>query len=97
MQTFTQSWEEGQSFQTVTETWQETETAQTASYTITQTVTKAVSQLWQGQASDGEEQGGEEDEWFTLLRRSPSPPLVPSFESVKLPGICPAVYPLLYS
>ncbi|KAM4601150.1 uncharacterized protein ACJ7VT_020965 isoform 2-T2 [Polymixia lowei] len=80
-QTFTQSWQEGQSIQTVTDTWQETGTVYTSSRTVTQTVGES----WQGLASEEQQQQlrGKEDDWFILFRRRLSPPFVQSFDFLK--------------
>ncbi|XP_068999115.1 uncharacterized protein [Embiotoca jacksoni] len=84
-QTFTQSWEEGQSVRTVTVTWQGTETGNTGSQTITQTV----GQPWREPAADEQQQQQQwrkEDEWSPLLRRHPPFPFVPPFDFVKQPA-----------
>ncbi|XP_008294726.1 titin-like isoform X4 [Stegastes partitus] len=81
-QTFTQSWEEGQSVRTVTVTWQSAEAGNTSSQTQT------VSQPWQELAADGQQQQQmrKEDEWSALLHRHPAFPFVPPFDFVKQPA-----------
>ncbi|XP_028280977.1 uncharacterized protein LOC114448296 isoform X4 [Parambassis ranga] len=81
-QTFTQTWEEGQSVQTVTVTWQGTENGNTGTQIITQTV----SEPWQKLANEEQWLRTKEDEWFVLLRRHPSFPLLPPFDIVKEPA-----------
>ncbi|XP_031667832.1 titin isoform X5 [Oncorhynchus kisutch] len=73
VETSTLSWDDGKSVQTVRQAWQETETSQTVSRTVSQT--------WQGRVSDEQQQGRleeeKEEDWSVLLGRRPSLPYVP--------------------
>ncbi|XP_042174721.1 uncharacterized protein LOC112225339 isoform X9 [Oncorhynchus tshawytscha] len=73
VETSTLSWDDGKSVQTVRQAWQETETSQTVSRTVSQT--------WQGRVSDEQQQERleeeKEEDWSVLLGRRPSLPYVP--------------------